>query len=830
MAKGAYYCEVTYQGLPCVQAMYRRSEGLDPEGGSVLISTQHINGNLKIEVPEVPWTAVNGAEFDHGADMRTWLGFKPRVTRTADRPPSPEAKGGQLKLFGDLVMKTFELSGKLVDEIRYWAVYVDRGIEPVTEDLANALEHPEGLWRVPLTDIRRYYRGPYAAGAFYGRINCRKKNGLWDSETIGGGPASGGSRPQPYSLSQVLEMLFAQLPGTPAIDSGSDLYDGNDDDPSGIEGKGEPVAEHIQKLLDRTGYKAQMLPDGNYAVSRKWGNRVAKRTIMSAVKKSVDVDEDVHNERVTSTPTNRPSAMVGVGPRRIQRITVGMTPVLRDPTDGRYYKLKKAFSNFGMALETANEHVFKTPEFQFRNVKPTPEDEDSDALHEERRDACKAAYCLYLPEFLFPDDESAVDLDRLDDIDPPLLPMREAAWYLRDLSGILRKIPLGAGGVGDVDDFALLPPVVRACRIGHGWFRNMDQMKRRFRAHRVAHQRTLGQFQNLLQEAQRKQKEAALELGNSETVSVRSINQVKAGRYGVKDFVELEIGADIRKAQKEVGVVMPLEERLKFTREGAILKRTFEYWSKIGKHWSERIQKENEAFSKIEGQFEEFESTYKDREALSCRYNLPQSVISSANVDRSTGLVKSPVPLCQVDQPFFFDGDEMVVVNDGNVTVTYGYELKGPYLQAATAFVFMADDGGDPDKRASVKYAGECRSTPLKCPMVPIESRMYLEDNGMPLNQNACWSEAKTKVSGTLAQPRRVTGWTIEVVGLRKAVLDGGVNTVQHEFDGAVGMTHVSVNAPGAAMPLLPANAVGQRPYPMAQWRDDLQREREFGD
>ena len=93
------------------------------------------------------------------------------------------------------------------------------------------------------------------------------------------------------------------------------------------------------------------------------------------------------------------------------------------------------------------------------------------------------------------------------------------------------------------------------------------------------------------------------------------------------------------------------------------------------------------------------------------------------------------------------------------------------------------------------------------------------------MNYNACWSEAKGKAAQMCSGPAVVPGWKMELHGLRKCVLDAGIMSVQHEWDGDVGLTHVAVNAPGARMPLMAPNARPPRQVGAAQLRETLQRE-----
>lgn len=822
MLKGTVRFGFEYQGFSGTSGSLCRSDGLRPEHGHIVLKSEDLR-ELQILPQNIPWRPVRGMEFDGGLDIRTWLRTKGKATVTADRPAIPAPKGGGMNQFGDLIIRTFSYpDGKVLDEITYKDIYVDHGVEEITRGMANILDHETGDIRVPLTDIRRYYG---KLGIFFGRINCRRKNGRWDTETI----KEDGKTP--FSLTEIIEFFFSLLPGSPPIDRKSELYTlvsagSVYDPPQGLEGKGEPVAQHIEKLLERYALKPQMQPDGSYAITRRFSTgRMGARELPTAMGKFVDFTADLHYERLTSSPTDRPPAILAIGPRRVQRITVPFVAVLQD-TDGRWYTIETICKRWEYDFQSLNRQVLSDTRKAYDDVQPVL-GFGNDQLHEKRRGILKMAYRYYLPGFLFTNPEKGVDL-----LDPdielfPLLPITDAPWYVKELDkDFFDEPPRDTAKRGDLDDFQMIGPVARGVKIDRALFTDFREVEKLYKQ-QVARFNEMAAFYSEQRRDYLKKVEAAGEdLLQSERVSIDTLDAKDVGVYGISLTAgALQIGGDVEKALKDLGFVLPDRERIKATSESAGAAARVQAYSKLAEQNKDRENEQRKIVQGWDVKLKEMEKSWGENHKIPLNYNRPQSLVH-ASFDLRSGLMKSSVPLCRVDAPFFVDGDSREVVGDGCVQVTYGVELKGSHLSAFTNFHFFADDDDDPDAVAEVKFGGCHRSGPIKCEAVPIESREYIQDNGNPVNYNECFSEAKGKCSAVLAQPRRVEGRILEVKGLRKVVLDSGVQSIQHVWDGNSALTHVAVNAPNAAMPISQP-AVTKRDTGRVDLREDQQRESE---
>ena len=354
----------TFKGTAC---QFARNEGFAPSSGWIDLNLKDVK-KIRIVPRKLPWRAVNGFEYDGGISIRTWKNFQSRATVTGDRPPIPPPEGGGVPHFSDLILRTFK-GTDLYDEIRYKDIYVDStGIEEVTRGLANIQAHNSGIVRVPLTDIRRYYR---KLGPFYGQINVRMKSGKLLPTNLNG--------ETPWTFEEVVDYLFSQLPGSPKVDPASD-FRGLPYDPPVLEGEGEPVVEHLDRLLELAGLKPQMLPDGNWTVSRRYSTVLGPGDIPDEVGSARKIAE-IHYERAAAVVVDRPPAVWATGPRIVRRGSFPYVAVLQD-LDGQYYTIEAICSRWGYSIGSLRAQVFASSQTKYNDVPPVlggPSGEGSDA-------------------------------------------------------------------------------------------------------------------------------------------------------------------------------------------------------------------------------------------------------------------------------------------------------------------------------------------------------------------------------------------------------------------------------------------------------------------
>ncbi len=825
--------EATYQGYAGVEVQYRRSQGLGPEPGYIDLDMRDVK-KLRVIPRDVPWRAINGSEVPGQLDIKTYFGLFSDQTVTA-QPELPRPQGGGLNPFGNLVLSTYnDLNGGLVSRVVYTDVYVaPGGLEEITPGLAKIEGHDVGIVRVPLTDIRAWW----GEGALFCKINRRTKSGNWDRTSLDGDV--------PWSLVKVLRFLASQLPGSPSVVSYSDVIAraGDFDPPTNVIGEGEPVREHLQLVLDHYGLTAGLLPTNNLVISRKYSKKHAYKQVGGPGGAAENVPtggQGLHYERKTSAQTGRPAAVVVCGPRRVQRMTAAYVPVLQY-VDGRYYPLETVLGFMGYPRDFLDGSLLNRSDRRFSNVPPQPGDGNNGRLHEKHREILATAYKVYAPAFLFP--ASGGTGSYLPDIEKdlfPFLPLMSAAWYTRELgAGRALEIPADADkGKGDQDDFVLVPPVVRGFRMGTDFFTDWSRIEQYFSAKISADQAGALEVQKLIESKKNRIQALADELSRADTVAGETVNPGDlASKWAAKNAAgSVAIDNDIARAARDGALSgFPGKDQVarKMYGTGWLIEQEIEALQReitILEGPKSYLRQAEENLRTWRARFEQFKTVHAGRGGVAAKYNLPYDVIphAYAHVDRATGILTSSVPLCQVNKPFFFDGDSVKVVGDGAVTVTFGYELKDANIGAFTAYLFSAQAAGEDEPAKSV-FAGVCRASPIKARAVPMNGRMYLLDEGTPVNFNACLAEAYGKAAEVLGVPASTTGYTYEVDGLRDYWLDAGISSVQHVWATASrpGMTYVAVNSPGARLPAGPplVPTVDLR-APRAERAEGTQRER----
>ena len=847
MAGKVLRCETFFQGFPCVNSSYRRSAGFLPEFGYVDVHLRHLR-QMRLVPRTVPWRSANGFSGEAQFDILAWSRAKSRATVTESTPDFGAPAGGGLNRFGTLVMRTLDRQGAKIDEIVYKDVYVaESGIEEITRGLSRIRDHKEGLVRIPLTDIREY--------SDHGSLVCRINVGL-DTGALDPLTAKDGKR-EPWPFVEVVEFLFSQMAGNPSVNRDSDLYEGEYDAPSDIIGEGEPAREHLEKLLTRRGMIAQMQPDCSWAVNHKYSKRPKYNEISTAVKKVSSQLLPIHYERKTITIPKRPAAVMVLGKRRVKRITVSYVPVLQD-TDGRWYKMADLVARWGYSMEKLNAQIFNSG-YRFVDVPPTPKRSsdggesaaadgptttstdggtistsggfsgpsaaggDGDGgqrgggggrVHMQRVKILETAYTRYLPAFLFAPGGAAPETHGPAARDPrtehvPFLPIQGAAWYLDELANAGIGFPKDQVRKGDQGSYVVLDPVVRAQAIGHTMFSDWDEIERQYDERVKASDAESAESDEALSFYRRLQEDIALQIKRAELVAPETVDDAKLAARGLKasgkDLVKL--GDDVRIAGAEVGVTLTNGERDAATKESHSNKEAILAAKEMADAAAKAVDQRRTADAKLALKLKDIKEVFEKRMAIRAWFNVERHVRprGSYRLDQETGLLESSELLCQMDKPVFFGGTANAV-DDGHVSVTYGYELDDNGVSGYTSFIFVPQDGEDPTEPATVKCAGICRSSPLHAKTVHMNGRLYILDEGAPVNMNDCLAEAAGKAAAELAVPRVVEGYTYELIGLRKVVVDGATSSVQHFMKGKMGMTHVAVAAPNSRMPLGPAN------------------------
>lgn len=814
---------VTYQGYPASAFSLRWDAGLSPSTGYVDLNLADVE-KIMIDVKVIPW---GGNVYPGMMSIKAFQSAKP--TTQAESPGAAVHQGPGFGNFGDLELKTFDGQGAWHTPITYKRIFIaESGVEEIQRDLATARQHKEGKIRVQLTDVRMFY---HRYGALLQRFNCRRPGGEFDQITLkrkkgsaqtadgqtgnrpdvatGGGPGTGprvdfsgaatgnqtvvGGAGEdsfvPWTIQEIMRFLFAQLPGSPSILPQSDLMKDTLEDPIDIIGEGEPIVEWISKLLGQYGYEAHMMPDSQTYLIMRLGKKAEYGKIAVGPDQWESIT-DCHYERKTVWLKNRPPAVSVIGKRRVRRTSTFYVPVFQSSDDGMIYKLSAVESVYGYPLSKLNKQVMVGHEKNFRDVPPLGTRKGFMRGQSLR----KCAYKMYAPAGAFPDGKNRVTLQDLQR--QPFMPMKKCPVYLDELKAWM-------GMEEDVDDkqegdrgpFALVAPIVRAYRYGKGFFRDFQAMKTHFDAVLSYVDREL----NWANQAQQwiDLRDAKPGLGRSQEDLLKGLGAVE--KYFSKlsaDSLRANFDHELVRQAALAGLLDPkVAAQIMEQEQQEIMRRP----NKLEKELAEAAVSRTRAWRRaVQNQFANVQRAFEKGGVELAKCQLPWGMVPRGgySINTQTGILMMNEPAVRCLQPFMLDVDNGEVYADGAVTVTFGYELNSNTPMDYTTVTFCPD-AANPDEKA--KPVCVALAFPTAMPAhVELASNMqlYEDQTGVPFNKAACISEAANYVEA-LKTPQRVDGYTYELDGLRKAVLEGGVSTIEHRMEETgLAYTHVYVNAP----------------------------------
>ncbi len=813
----AVFHKVTYQGLTCQAVSYRRSPWFDPEPGYVDINLRDL-GQIKILVDDVPWPAVNGKEIEGQLPISAWNRLRPTVTAGRARPQGEGApEGGGLRHFGDLVMQSYDGSTALSDEMRYNWVYVDSaGIEEVTRNLADIKAHNRGKVRVPLTDVRKYYR---AYGMLVQRINVRSRAGYWDPLSLNDGV--------PWSLQDVIAYLLSQLPGSPAPSFAPDVPGQTlAVTPENLTAIGDPVVEVLEDLLKKNGLVPLMLPDGNFRVTVRGSKLVTEGEIAFDLGQYGAYPKE-HYETKSAYVTDRPPLVQVIGKPVIRRITRTYVAALQD-LDGMIYKLSDAPLIIGYSVAAIKAQVFND-EKQFGDLN-SPE-------HREMLQRC--AYKMYVPADAF-EGAAVTDLGGSSVVSAvgvatelleqqPFLPVQKAPMYVGDLD---KRTPPIDDGVPDRERYVLMKPIAYGNRISQDWFEDVGALEDYFNRLKVPAVALIGNLGVLDAQLERlaaqyndevpRAADAAVEVvpltGNPAAI----LGTLQTATKFVQRLVEtpslegrarLSLNGDVVRSLKFLDPLAPHEQALQLAFNDPPMVDLVR--DKIQKMRAEILRMRAEAQASLaawNSQFSSFRNAFDEVGGIQAKVNVPWGPLpdGSYHIDENTGILWADDPLCHMAQAFTIDDGPVEVGSDGAIVVTAGYEVYDNHTGGLTSVLLSSGDDED-DSTPEAEIVGANRPSPLKAKIVRSpRMRMYQADLGTPMNLHECEAQALDAGAGELTVPKVLGGRTFTFSGLVLAMLDGGVNTVQHAWDSESrqpAYTYVAVNAPGCRAPVFPVDA-----------------------
>ena len=787
--------EVTYQGKPCVKAQYTRSIGLAPDKGSVEINMADL-GEIKLYPYQVRFRSTHDRAYASGLPISYFLELG-RQTTTVRPPLQGKAEG--LNEFGELVLQTYS-DGNPGKVVSYHDIYVDTsGLEEVTDDLANVLDHNEGVVRVPLTDIRQFYS---KRGALYQRINYHLSSGKYDPESIhyenvkDASTIEGRKKGKPFTASQVFRLLFSQLPGSPPCLTNLGANLSTFADPQDIVGGGQPVVEVIQRLLDEYGLEACFQPDGTYILNYQTVPKDLGKKVPVGLGKTAEIPY-VHYEKKTHSISSNPAIVEVIGKKKIQQNRVPYWAAIKD-LDGVWRDIDDIETLWKYKKGSIRKQALVSSDKSFDDVPPGDEATgDKALLYYRRRELLRdQAYKIYAPVWLLMSEriKPAYGGPKLhgfrdDDIENlPTLPMMDCPIYKKQYAELYKQIP-NPIDVPEADEVVWVPPIVAGTYFTSGIFKDFDAVQKRWV--------TLKNLDAImLQSAKRARSQALKKRSELTKAQGKWVDAIKTNKiWGSNMLTGL-----VKEARDATGIggteLQDFDEQSQ-ERMTQLARQQLAVAEAIKAHdrW---IKAEKLQAGKREAAFDALKKVYKKFGSVWLRYMVPQQVLSGGYaIDRKTGILKFSKQMFRSVEPFYLDSETIEVGRSADIEVLYGAESN-----TNTKYDFTTIQvGGDTEKGVVDVLAVQALSGIPPYIMKAPSLRFVQEETGTPMNAETVKNAALEMARPILSQPRDATGYDRQYIGLWKVVLDMGVSQITHDFDGDVAFTHVAINAPSALHP-----------------------------
>ena len=781
--------EVSFQDFPCTRLDFTRSSGLSPDKGSVEINLKDL-GEIRLYPLAFRFRSTTDRGYASGLPIAEYLRIK-GGTATA-RPPY-KSRGKGLNEFGELVIQSY-VDGNKSKTLTYHDIYVDTsGLEEVTDDLANVLNHDEGVVKVPLTDIRQFYAGH---SPVYQRINCHLPSGKYDPDTLYFKDlndtilwSTRRTKGVPFTAAQVFQFLFSQLPGSPVCLTNVGANLSNFQDPQDIIGEGQPAVELIQRLLDQYGLDACFQPDGAYILNRNVVAEDVGLMVPTEMGKLSDIPH-IHYEKKTHGLSPRPPVVEVIGQKKITQHRVPYRAVIQD-LDGVYRSLsdiEKLWKyNEGYKGSAIAWNICVSSDKSFDDVPPGGDARGDKAILYHRRRALlrEQAYKVFAPIGIFTDKISpeyggpALEGFREDDLEGmPSLPVSDCPLYKKQMKDLYKAIPTPTN-VPEVDEVVWVPPIVSGSYYTQGLFKDFKAVEERFeslkdiykevKAEGVAAKKALKQRRSTYKKENQLWK-SARQAKVWDSPLATGVRREVRGWFGMDDLTQADefsmAQAPIRERQRR-----KLEKDIKF----------YQSW----------VTDSQGLIEDAKSAFASFKKVYEKFGAMWLKYNVPHQIISGGYaLDRRTGILKFGEPMFIAEKPFYLDSESVRAARPANVEMFYGVESNTNTKYDYTTVQVAGDTDSDVVDVVGANVLGIIPPYIMQAPSL----RFAQEMGGTPMNVETVKTAALEMAKPILSQPRDATGYEREYVGLWKIILDMGVTSVRHEFDGDTAYTKVSIN------------------------------------
>lgn len=787
-----YEVSATFMGFPVQGFSIDRKPGLTSDTGYIDLPTELVK-NIIIDPEFRLWQSANIKE-PAGP-------FNPETARKLSRPTvfteqpakvTGLVRGGNLRIITK--KGTFKNSPVNIGPL----FIAPGGIEELQADLENALAHNEGDLRVNVVDFRHFWQRN--GTPVLGEYNIPLENGKFDDRSINQ------RTKKPWTLPEIMLMITRSLPGSPSIESTSDIFDKDVREPVNLNMELDLPVEWLSRLLFIYDMEMHLSLNSTLFIKKRGRDHKVRRfrDQPSNSPKPLPFAAGPNNpneEKKTVFMLDRPEAVLIVGSRRHQRVVSPYLPAYFD-TDGTLQALASLPTRWGYSLAQAFAGSTLKEEKAYMDM-PGADDVREARMEIARRDFFK----VYAPAYLF---ASSIPLPAQDGglvrITPTgvqpwpfergkheLLPMLDPHFLPGELAelntGIIPTLPTPANPKNE--RLIKVPIIVRANRVGQGLVTNIAELKQIVDA----------------------------------AVSTRGLarndanEQVKRKERKLKQLLKLETDDDFRHLGKLDQFLVNFEKNFE---EGIIenLALVSDKFERVLQFEADTRARRETSKSTLNGDIEELKKRSKrltleiaaaqagiagmqrfieETGNIKLWTNFPWGYVDSQfySIDTETGVITFR-DICGTIAPGAIDDlENAVLVGDGNVELIYETESRLGVAQDFSSWCFLAPKlGSDPEtaRPILVKISEITSAKPMiiKDPELII----YENDSRQPLNIQTVTEKAARIARPILVQPTQQTGFSYVFPGCWKVITDDAVNAVTWNFDGDQGHTLITANNP----------------------------------
>jgi hypothetical protein len=778
--------EATYQGYTVHGLSLDRKPGVTSDGGFVEVDLEDVKQILVRDDFRL-WQAAELKEAAGPFPMQVQKQLA-RPTVTDSLPPS--AKG--FKRGGTLIMKTTTKGAPLDPVILSPMFLAPSGIEETEEDLESAIEHREGRLRVNLVDFRHFWQEN--GTPVFGRYNLLRANGKFDEETLGPGG-------EPWSASDVFDYVTYCLPGSPAIDKASDVFDEtNFPPPVDVDMKLELPVEWLKRLLDTYALECHLTHNSQILLKKRGTKHQVRKFRRSpgaapAPLPAVILPDNPPEEKKTIFILDRPEAVMIVGERRQRRVTATCVACFIDE-DQKARKMQDLPTLWGYSLEEAQVQSLLRSEKAYDDI----EGKDANQKFARIRIARKYFFKLYVPEMFFTRPPAPPGFGPLQQQAPaefwpdekdthPFLPMKDPWWVpkeLKDIGAVPRPGDPGPGVNRDDDALVETDIIVRANIIDQRHVTDVEAVKELVNSFLERHEKVKQELQR-----ERDAKKKRLE----DLVQHKKPNEFRYLGPLEEVGVTLGEGLDVAVAavQTLFGVenILQKEARLRSGLETDKLVMDFEI-----RELDEKILAVEKDIQKLKANLTAIIRDLEDYGFARLWVNVPWGVVDDARftVQKERGFVIFNEVVGVMEALGTYDKELTKLNSPGHVQVTYMTDVVLGAPEEFTTFTFMANPKPEEANPILVRISNP---TVLKPAVVRDEDLAIYEDEfANPMNIKSVATKAASLARAALDLPRQQVGYSYLYPGFHRVVTDESVNSVAWQFDGDVGTTKIIANNP----------------------------------